>query len=555
MARFPEVGDAFGAYRLVGVLGSGARGVAFAGFDSRLSRQVAVKVIRPELSADPAYRERFVREAGVLTGLNALHVTQLYEHGEQDGCLYLVAQLVPEGDFAVFVETLGRLSPKVAQSVIGQLCEAVRDLHAAGIAPADLKPSDVLVRDRGSVLYAYLGGFSVAAVDEDTAYLAPERHAGAPADVRSTVYSLGCLLWFALTGVPPYVGSEVEVAMAHLHDPVPQLENDEDSVGRLNEILRRALAKDPDSRYAGPVELAEALGALVTLPATVRAAVAAAPPLPVPEVEPAPVVEVVEVVETPVEPSVEPSARPLFADDAVSIAEYLSPDVEPLPEVEEDQTPAAPRGWRARRAAKRARRDEIERKAEPEPELEPEPEPDPEPDPEPEPEPESELEPELEPKLISARARRKAERPPRDLGWLLPGGMLLVVPVLAVVGVFILVNGKGGSNYGQAATTPPQTISETQAFSVGAFTADPGWKVVDGGPLWQVSELFVLNVSTVPEAAHFTLKLKKGKTVLVALDCRTAELLPAQRQAVSCDDAANAPYDPAWDAITVEQAY
>lgn len=578
MGRFPEVGDSFGSYRLLEVLGRGSRGVAFEGFDSRLSRPVAVKILDPALAGAVDYRARFMEQAAAYAGLNSLHVTQLYDHGERDSYLFLVSPLVQGGDFASHLNDQGPLAPKVAISVVGQLCEGLRDIDAAGIEHRELRPNQVLVRDRGSVLYAYLSAFGVAVTEDvtKTAYMAPERHLGAPPDLSSALYSLGCLLWVSLTGTLPYQGSDVEIAMAHVRSPVPQLLGD--GTDRINEVLARALAKDPADRYGTATEFATALASIGAVPPSVSPAAPAVRP---PAVERVALVERVEPVEAPVPDvpefvPVEPVAADVPAPEVLE-AEVLEAEEVPealkswrvrraekrasaqsadLPvasdalapdEFEADEIPEALKSWRVRRAEKRASAPSADRSVEPSrraakkvpadvPDV-------------------PAVHAETDPPMIPAARSRRPERPARDLSWLLPGALLLVLPVLALVGVLILFNGQGGSNFGQAATTPPQTISEGEGFSFGPFTAEAAWSIVDDGPLWSVSGLAVRNVSTQAEDAHFTLKIKKGANVLVALDCRTADLLPDQRQTVSCDDPANAAVDPTWDQITVEQAF
>ncbi|MCX6397248.1 MAG: protein kinase [Propionibacteriales bacterium] len=507
MARFPEVGDAFGAYRLVRVLGTGGRGTTYEAFDARLSRQVAIKLLDPELTGAPGFGDRFSRDAAALASLNALHVTQLHDHGERDGFLFLVSQFVPDGNLDDYLRVHGRPAPQVALSVVGQLCEAIADAECAGIVVDDVGPSDVLVRDRGSVLYAYLGVNGVLSGADPGPGAVP---------------ALGRLLWLVLSGSAVAAGTEA----------VPQLPAGDQGLDRLNEILRRSVAAASEDRYdlSG---LAAALAGVGRLPASLpgfEASASAPAPQPAVVVEPVPAPQpavVVEPVPEPavvVEPPSAPEVRPLFVDE-VGADEPEQPATSP-------ETRRA-RGWRARRSVAAP----AVESAEPEPEPEPEAQADPEPAPEPAP-----------------RARRRADRA-ADLGWLIPGGLLLVVPIVLLVVVFVLVNGRGGSNFGKAATTPPQTITQGEAFTFSAFKVDAGWKVVTDSERWQLTGLFALNVSTQPETAHFTVKFRKGKNALVALDCRTAELVPAQRQAVSCVDPASAAYDPGWDSVTVEPAF
>jgi hypothetical protein len=168
---------------------------------------------------------------------------------------------------------------------------ALGEAHSHGIVHRDLKPANVLVRRLpGGQLHVYLCDFGIARADshETTSsggvlgtleYLAPERQSGAPSSVATDIYSLGCLLWAALTGAPPYRGSDVDVALAHQRAPVPRLPGSDPVSRRTNEVVARAMAKDPGGRYASADEMQRELGALVAL-ATEHAAEPASAPGP-----------------------------------------------------------------------------------------------------------------------------------------------------------------------------------------------------------------------------------------------------------------------------------
>ena len=150
----------------------------------------------------------------------------------------------------------------VAIDLIEQVADGLADAHAAGLVHRDIKPANVLLRRRADGwLTAYLADFGIARqVDGEAtrtshatvgtpSYMAPELHTGGQPGVSSDVYSLGCLLWATLTGRAPYVGtSDFEIVTAHREKPVPQLPDDSPLAGRLNEVLRSTLAKDPADR-------------------------------------------------------------------------------------------------------------------------------------------------------------------------------------------------------------------------------------------------------------------------------------------------------------------
>ncbi len=262
MARFPSVGDQFGGYRIIRQLGRGGMGVVFAAEQLGLGRTIALKVLSPDLAEQDDYRHRFAREATVLARLDSPHVIQIYDHGEHDGCLYIATQYVAGGDLSEAVSAHGPVPVAPAATIAAQLAWALEDAHDAGIVHRDLKPSNVLLRNISTDVFAYLCDFGIAqdrspgltapgSVAGTFAYLAPERLRGEPATPRADLYALGCVLWTSLTGRTPYAGTDVEIGMAHLNAPVPQLAATSAVAAAINEVLHRSLAKDPAQRYPG----------------------------------------------------------------------------------------------------------------------------------------------------------------------------------------------------------------------------------------------------------------------------------------------------------------
>ena len=291
----PRVGATFGPYRIDRQLGAGGMGAVFVAHDQRLGRQVALKVLLGHHAQDPAFLQRFEHEATVMARLDSPHVLSIYDHGRIDGWPYLVTQYAAGGDLGSLIRERGPLPAPLAARVCSQVAEALVAAHAVGVLHRDVKPANVLLRDVGldrlDRLHVYLADFGVAstgstgstglttagAVAGTWNYLAPERAQGAPGSPASDVYSVGCLLWETLTGAPPYAGSDVEVAMAHLHDPVPQLAQVDDVTARANPVLARALAKDPARRQPSALVLREELRALS--PSSVTPSFSGAAPL------------------------------------------------------------------------------------------------------------------------------------------------------------------------------------------------------------------------------------------------------------------------------------
>lgn len=276
MSRFPGVGEEFGHFQITRLLGKGGMGVVFAATDTRLNREVALKVLNASLSTDQEFHDRFNTEAATLARVDSVHIVQVYEHGEIDGCLYLATQLIRGGDLSTRLTEGGAMSRDDAIKLTSQICQALEDAHDAGVIHRDVKPANILLRN-GSAIHSYLCDFGIA-TDADTshtrtgqvvgslAYMAPERHNGVRGDERADIYSAGCVLYACLSGRPPYSGTDVQVALGHLQREIPRLPGTDPATLQINRVLSRALAKNPDDRYQTAPELRQALLAIFDSP-------------------------------------------------------------------------------------------------------------------------------------------------------------------------------------------------------------------------------------------------------------------------------------------------
>lgn len=284
MSRLPGPGETFGRYLLERELGQGGMGVVYAALDTVLGRRVALKIVAPHLARDEEFRTRFAREAATQARLDSAHVVSIYDHGEHDGVLYISTQLIDGVDLATLVAERGALDPATAVAVTEQLLAGLADAHRADVVHRDVKPANVLVTEDGA---AYLCDFGIATtagqgltrtgqVIGSLPWMAPERHYGQDAGAAGDVYSAGCLFWYALTGAAPYVGSDGEVMRGHLDGLAPQLLGTTPFAKKANAVLLKALAKEPEERYASAAVMAADLRALVSgAPAAVEAAEAA----------------------------------------------------------------------------------------------------------------------------------------------------------------------------------------------------------------------------------------------------------------------------------------
>lgn len=263
-------GAAFGAYRIDEVLGRGGMGVVYQAHEAGLGRQVALKVIAPRLLEDDWARMQFVREARLAASLEHPNVMPIYAAGEHDGIAFLAMRLVGGSDLHALVAHGGPVVPERAVAIASQLAAALDAAHAAGLVHRDVKPANVLVTADGHV---YLTDFGLAQhartrADELDAgnvvgtvgYIAPEVAAGGAVDARAEVYALGCVLFFALAGAPPFRGDDrAAVLEAHRSQSPPRVSQAGAGVPEaLDPVLLQALAKDPAQRQASAGELAAA---------------------------------------------------------------------------------------------------------------------------------------------------------------------------------------------------------------------------------------------------------------------------------------------------------
>ena len=279
-----------GRYRVGQLLGRGGMAEVYEGWDERLQRPVAVKMLRPDMAANPDIRARFEVEARAAARLHHPNVVSVFDTGEDSGDPFMVMELVSGESMADRVRT-GPVDPEWVCRVAGDVLAALGAAHAAGLVHRDVKPGNVLLASDGHAKVADFGiAKSLEAVGGDPtstglllgtpAYLAPERINGEPATPRSDLYSVGVVLYEALAGVKPFVGSTpLAVASAIATVPPPPLDEVRPGLSPvLVAAIERAMAKDPADRPGSAAEMAADLGlpaeAEVTLPLAAPGAVA-----------------------------------------------------------------------------------------------------------------------------------------------------------------------------------------------------------------------------------------------------------------------------------------
>jgi serine/threonine-protein kinase len=276
-------------YRVDRLLAHGGMSSVYQGTDTRLDRQVAIKIMDPRFADDRSFVDRFVREAQSAAQLHHPHVVAVHDQGEEGGLAFLVMELVDGGTLRDLLEDKGPLDVALALSVAEPVLSALAAAHRAGLVHRDVKPENVLigragphtggvvkVADFGLVrAVASAGTTSSSVILGTVAYLSPEQVTTGAASSRGDVYSAGILLYEMLTGRAPYTGdTAISVAYRHVNDDVPPAsELRPDLPPALDELITRATRRDPELRPADAGEFLTELTAvraqLGLLPVTV----------------------------------------------------------------------------------------------------------------------------------------------------------------------------------------------------------------------------------------------------------------------------------------------
>jgi serine/threonine protein kinase len=265
----------FGPYRLEEMIGQGGMGEVYRAFDTARERTVAVKLLNHELAREPAFQARFRREGLLAARLTSSpHVIPVLDFGEIDGRLYLSMPLVKGLNLAQLLTQNGPLSPERAVDIVSQIADALDAAHDDDLVHRDVKPSNVLVTSQRGRDFVYLVDFGIVRAlggSAETsltqtgqaigtmAYMAPELFNGRTVDRRVDVYALGCLLYECLTAEAPFTAEGPGLMYQHLNaDPPRPSARTAGLPLAFDDIVARAMAKDPDSRYSTAGDLAEA---------------------------------------------------------------------------------------------------------------------------------------------------------------------------------------------------------------------------------------------------------------------------------------------------------
>jgi len=270
-------GTTLGRFRLGPKLGAGGMGVVYLAEDQSLGRRVAVKVLPPELVADPVRRQRFLREAQSAAAVSHPNIAMVHDIGELGGCTFIVMEYI-EGQSLRELLAQGQLSPSHALALGASVADAVAAAHAAGVVHRDLKPENIMLDAAGRPKVLDFGiakldavatspGQAVTPITREglpigtPGYMSPEQVRGVSVDHRTDVFSLGVILYEMLSGRPPFVGpTPFDVIVATTRDEPPAVSTlDARIPQRVAQIISACLAKDPAARPSSMATLASEL--------------------------------------------------------------------------------------------------------------------------------------------------------------------------------------------------------------------------------------------------------------------------------------------------------
>lgn len=273
----PDELGRLGGYRVLKVLGAGGMAIVFEAEDPGLRRRVALKAMIPTLAVNPAARQRFLREARAVAALQHPHIVPVYQVGEDRGVLFLAMPLLQGETLEDRLQKSGRLPTADVLRIGREVAAGLAVAHSRGLIHRDVKPANVWLEGTGGVVK--LLDFGVARDSADSAdltetgtvlgtpsYMAPEQARGEPADARSDLFSLGCVLYRLATGTLPFRGTDTTSRLAALvlDQPVPPMQlNPAIPVG-LERVLLNLLQKIPGDRPQAASAVVDALEAMIS---------------------------------------------------------------------------------------------------------------------------------------------------------------------------------------------------------------------------------------------------------------------------------------------------
>lgn len=268
--------DRLGDYRIVSRLGFGGMGTVYRAVHERMGREVAIKLLRPEIQNNPMLRQRFDREVRAAAKLSHPNIVAALDAREHDGLHFLVTELVEGRDLDQTVRLSGALPIADAVECVLQAARGLAYAHSQGVIHRDIKPANLLRSKDGTLKILDMGLARLSNTDSSTdvnltgtgvmmgtaAYMPPEQARDTrKADARSDLYSLGCTLFYLLTGRTAFTGTtQMDMILSHVNQPIPSLRQINAQIPlTVDRIFQRLVAKNPDDRFQSAEELIPAL--------------------------------------------------------------------------------------------------------------------------------------------------------------------------------------------------------------------------------------------------------------------------------------------------------
>lgn len=247
-------------YEIIRSIGEGGMANVYLGYDNILDRNVAIKVLRGDLSNDEKFVRRFQREALSASSLAHPNIVEMYDVGEDDGVYYIVMEYVEGKTLKQLLKKRGTLTLSEAIDIMSQLTDGMAHAHDSYIIHRDLKPQNIMIKDDGQIK---ITDFGIAMALNSTQltqtnsvmgsvhYLPPEQASGKGCTIKSDIYSMGIIFYELLSGSLPFRGDNaVEIALKHMREPLPSLRDDNPGIPQsIENIIRKSTAKNPKNRY------------------------------------------------------------------------------------------------------------------------------------------------------------------------------------------------------------------------------------------------------------------------------------------------------------------